>query len=172
MQQQYGPLKGTTRPEAVELGNLGEIRTFAQRWKRSNEPIDVLCLNAGAQFVGQKEPKRTQDGFELTVGVNHLGHFLLEQLLQDSVEKSKKQPRIVVTTSEVRSGSRLAAVTAMRPSQQLAAEQHSASCERILSQFAICISVAVWSISPGRAIVGAHYRSQVIAHLQGQFAGA
>jgi protochlorophyllide reductase len=52
---------------------MSSIRAFAKRWNDSSKPIDVLSLNAGAQFVGEKKPKRTEDGFELTVGVNHLG---------------------------------------------------------------------------------------------------
>ena len=88
--------------EECELGNMESIRTFAKRWNDAGKPIDVLSLNAGAQFVGQKEPKRTQDGFELTVGVNHLGHFLLANLLLPALERSSKQPRVVVTSSEVR----------------------------------------------------------------------
>ena len=80
---------------------MESIRGFAKRWQDSGSPIDVLSLNAGAQFTGEKEPRRTKDGFELTVGANHLGHFLLANLLLDSVEKSTKSPRIVVTASEV-----------------------------------------------------------------------
>lgn len=90
--------------EATEcdLSSSASIRACAERWSARGRPIDVLVLNAGAQFVGDTQPRRTADGFELTVGVNHLGHFLLTNLLLPSVEASTKQPRIVVTASEVR----------------------------------------------------------------------
>jgi protochlorophyllide reductase len=102
LQEQYGDgLKGIVSPEECDLSSMESIRGFAKRWQDSGSPIDVLSLNAGAQFTGEKEPRRTKDGFELTVGANHLGHFLLANLLLDSVEKSTKSPRIVVTASEV-----------------------------------------------------------------------
>lgn len=98
----YGPLNGSVLPEYCELGSLDSIRSFASRWLDSGRPIDVLSLNAGAQFVGDTAPRRTKEGFELTVGVNHLGHFLLTNLLLPAVEASTNDPRIVVTASEVR----------------------------------------------------------------------
>jgi NAD(P)-dependent dehydrogenase (short-subunit alcohol dehydrogenase family) len=101
MQDQYGSLKGTVNPRECELASLASVRAFAQAWLDSGRPIDTLCLNAGAQFVGEKEPRRTEDGFELTVGVNHLGHFLLCNLLLPALQASENGPRIVVTASEV-----------------------------------------------------------------------
>jgi protochlorophyllide reductase len=93
-------LKGSVTPHECELASLASIRRFAGEWLASKKAIDVLCLNAGAQFVGLKDPRRTEEGFELTVGVNHLGHFLLGNLLLPAVESSSKHPRIVVTASE------------------------------------------------------------------------
>lgn len=103
MQETYGPLKGSVAPEYCELGSQDSIRSFAARWLDSGRPIDVLSLNAGAQFVGDTAPRRTKEGFELTVGVNHLGHFLLANLLLPAVQASTNDPRVVVTASEVRS---------------------------------------------------------------------
>jgi NAD(P)-dependent dehydrogenase (short-subunit alcohol dehydrogenase family) len=101
VQEQYGPLRGTVAAEECELASITSIKACAQRWEATGRPIDVLSLNAGAQFVGQKEAKRTADGFELTIGVNHLGHFLLANMLLANVEASTRHPRIVVTASEV-----------------------------------------------------------------------
>lgn len=83
-----------------ELASLDSVRELARRWDR--KAIDVLCLNAGAQFVGEKTPRRTADGFELTVGVNYLAHFLLARLLLPSLERAARPARVVVTTSEAR----------------------------------------------------------------------
>lgn len=51
--------------------------------------------------TGEKEVRRTADGFELTVGTNHLGHFLLTNLLLPDLEAVGSGSRVVVTASEV-----------------------------------------------------------------------
>ena len=50
---------------------------------------------------GNKEVLRTADGFEITVGTNHLGHFLLANLLLPQVKAAGSSARVVVTASEV-----------------------------------------------------------------------
>jgi len=46
--------------------------------------------------------KRTAEGFEETIGVNHLGHFYLASLLLPTLAaSSKKPPRLVITASPV-----------------------------------------------------------------------
>ena len=58
-------------------------------------------MNAGlARDVGSKDVLRTKDGFELTVGTNHLGHFYLTNLLLKE-NKIDDAGRIVVTASGV-----------------------------------------------------------------------
>eukprot|EP00238_Polyblepharides_amylifera_P006250 CAMPEP_0196579636 /NCGR_PEP_ID=MMETSP1081-20130531/23832_1 /TAXON_ID=36882 /ORGANISM="Pyramimonas amylifera, Strain CCMP720" /LENGTH=361 /DNA_ID=CAMNT_0041899275 /DNA_START=255 /DNA_END=1340 /DNA_ORIENTATION=+ len=95
------PLRGRLVPVECDLASIKSIRAFADSWKVSGEPLDVLVCNAGAQFSGQNdEVKRTEDGFEVTVGVNHLGHFLLTNLLLEELEK-RPGGRVVVTASEV-----------------------------------------------------------------------
>ena len=87
---------------ACDLGDMASVRAFAND-VTNDGPIDALCLNAGLEYSGDPTVYRTKDGFEETIGVNHLGHFLLANLLLDSLERSTKlsHPRIVVTASEV-----------------------------------------------------------------------
>jgi NAD(P)-dependent dehydrogenase (short-subunit alcohol dehydrogenase family) len=62
---------------ALDLGDLESVRACAAAVLARDEPLHVLINNAG--LAGQK--RLTRQGFEQTFGVNHLGHFLLTQLL-------------------------------------------------------------------------------------------
>jgi NAD(P)-dependent dehydrogenase (short-subunit alcohol dehydrogenase family) len=62
----------------LDLGDLGSVRRFAATFLAEHERLDFLINNAGVMNT----PKgKTKDGFELQLGVNHLGHFLLTALL-------------------------------------------------------------------------------------------
>ena len=80
---------------------MDSVRACARELRR-NGSIDALALNAGVEFSGDPVVHRTAQGLEETVGVNHLGHFLLTNLLLEDLERSElAHPRIVVTASEV-----------------------------------------------------------------------
>ena len=86
---------GTLVAAECDLASLRSIRKFAGS---VGNDIDVLCLNAGLSMnTDDTEIKRTEDGFEKTVGINHLGHFLLSDLLLPKI--NKQNGRIVVTAS-------------------------------------------------------------------------
>ena len=64
----------------LDLGSLAAVRRFVEEFAGLDlPPLGALVCNAGVQFVGETRP--TEDGFEATFGVNHLGHFLLANLL-------------------------------------------------------------------------------------------
>lgn len=62
---------------ALDLSDLDSVRACARTVLERGEPLHVLINNAG--LAGRRGV--TQQGFELTFGVNHLGHFLLTELL-------------------------------------------------------------------------------------------
>lgn len=72
----------------LDLSSLDSVRQFVENFRRSGRPLDVLVCNAAVYFPTAKEPTFTAEGFELSVGTNHLGHFLLARLMLDDLKKS------------------------------------------------------------------------------------
>ncbi|XP_012850598.1 PREDICTED: LOW QUALITY PROTEIN: protochlorophyllide reductase [Erythranthe guttata] len=72
----------------LDLSSLDSVRQFVDNFKRSGRPLDVLVCNAAIYQPTAKEPSFTADGFELSVGTNHLRHFLLSRLLPDDMKES------------------------------------------------------------------------------------
>lgn len=60
---------------------MKSIREFVEKFQEDR--LDVLINNAG---VMQPPQGKTRDGFELQLGINHLGHFLLTNLLLDHLK--------------------------------------------------------------------------------------
>lgn len=94
---------GTGTPPATavcDLADLESVRACAAALLAEGTPIDTLVLNAGLQYAGASEPRRTAQGHELSFGVNHLGHFLVAHQLWPLLAAAQS-PRLVVTASEV-----------------------------------------------------------------------
>ncbi|KAJ0236196.1 Protochlorophyllide reductase C [Hirschfeldia incana] len=72
----------------LDLASLDSVKQFVDNYRRTERPLDVLVCNAAVYQPTAKEPSFTAEGFELSVGTNHLGHFLLSRLLLDDLKKS------------------------------------------------------------------------------------
>ena len=69
----------------LDLGEFSSVRACAEAFLSDpDRPLHVLLNNAG--LAGHRG--LTKDGFEITFGVNHLGHFLLTELLLKRIERS------------------------------------------------------------------------------------
>ncbi|XP_070490607.1 retinol dehydrogenase 14-like [Chironomus tepperi] len=80
----------------LDLASLKSIRDFSKKFHQLESKLDILINNAGIMAC----PKlSTEDGFEMQIGVNHLGHFLLTNLLLDLL-KSAAPSRIVNVSSK------------------------------------------------------------------------
>jgi light-dependent protochlorophyllide reductase len=79
----------------LDLASLQSVRDFVKMFNNINlPPLHGLVNNAGMQVMNGLE--YTKDGFEITFGTNHLGHFLLTNLLLDNFIEPA---RIVVVSS-------------------------------------------------------------------------
>ena len=75
--------------QCCDLANLASIRQFANEWLSAHpEGPDILINNAG---VIARRPMLTADGFERTIGTNHLGHFALTGLLLPAIVNGRRQ---------------------------------------------------------------------------------
>ncbi|EIT85868.1 short-chain dehydrogenase/reductase SDR [Fictibacillus macauensis ZFHKF-1] len=88
---------GSTAIELMQcdLGDIASIKNFAQEFLKKYDTLDILLNNAGVVTIRRQE---TKDGFERVLGVNHLGHFLLTNLLLPSLQAAE-QGRIVTVAS-------------------------------------------------------------------------
>jgi NAD(P)-dependent dehydrogenase (short-subunit alcohol dehydrogenase family) len=73
---------------------LESVRAGAKQFLALGQPIDIFIANAGLARAGGL----TKQGFEMTFGVNHLGHFLLLELLRPALERAAPA-RVVIVAS-------------------------------------------------------------------------
>ena len=93
-------IRASTGNEAVqvmelELGSFASIRAFAERFLAKHDALDILVNKAGVMACPFT---KTEDGFEMQYGTNHLGHFLLTSLLIPALVKAAPS-RIVALSS-------------------------------------------------------------------------
>ncbi|XP_072165395.1 retinol dehydrogenase 13-like [Diadema setosum] len=80
----------------LDLASFGSIRRFAEKVKSDESNLHVLINNAGLMRC----PKwKTEDGLEMQMGVNHIGHFLLTNLLLDKLKASA--PSRIINVSSI-----------------------------------------------------------------------
>lgn len=79
----------------LDLTSLASIKDFAERIINSYNRLEILINNAGIMMCPYS---KTQDGFEIQMGTNHLGHFALTGHLMPLLIKTDNS-RIVATSS-------------------------------------------------------------------------
>jgi NAD(P)-dependent dehydrogenase (short-subunit alcohol dehydrogenase family) len=89
-------IEGSVEVRPLDLSSLASVREFAASWAG---PVYALVNNAG---VHESVLRRTADGFEMTFGTNHLGHFTLTSLLLPHVTG-----RVVTVASQAERMARL-----------------------------------------------------------------
>lgn len=79
----------------LDLSSLNSVQLFAEEFSKSYNQLDILINNAGIMYCPYS---KTQDGFEIQMGTNHLGPYALTSQLMPLLMKSAKS-RIVNTAS-------------------------------------------------------------------------
>ena len=87
----------------VELDSLQSVRDLSANFLNRYDRLDVLINNAG---VFPPKQKMTVDGLEMQMGVNHLSHFLLTNLLLECLKVSSPS-RVVTVSSKLHSGGKI-----------------------------------------------------------------
>ena len=83
----------------TDLADLTEVHESCRRLLRLNQELDAMVLNAGLQYAGDKTPRFSAQGIELTFAVNHLSHQHIVNQLLPLMKLS--EGRLVITASEV-----------------------------------------------------------------------
>jgi NAD(P)-dependent dehydrogenase (short-subunit alcohol dehydrogenase family) len=93
--------RARVEPLHLDLASLASVRRAAERLRASHPRLDLLINNAGVMMTPYL---RTEDGFELQLGVNHLGHFALTGLLLDRLLAVPGSRIVTVSSSGHRQG--------------------------------------------------------------------
>jgi NAD(P)-dependent dehydrogenase (short-subunit alcohol dehydrogenase family) len=86
---------GRVGVEELELASLSNVRAFARRFLERHPTLHILVNNAGVMACPFA---KTEDGFEMQFGTNHIGHFLMTCLLAPALRRGAPS-RIVSVSS-------------------------------------------------------------------------
>ncbi len=100
----------------IDLGSQASVHGFVAAFRATGLPLHALVCNAAVYLPLLKAPMRSPEGYEISVATNHLGHFLLVNLLLEDLQKSGEQtgteaPRVItlgtVTANSAEFGGRV-----------------------------------------------------------------
>ncbi|MGA1131421.1 MAG: protochlorophyllide reductase [Prochlorotrichaceae cyanobacterium] len=90
----------------LDLASLASVRQFVSDFRAMGRSLEALVCNAAVYLPLQKTPLRSADGYELSVATNHLGHFLLCQLLLDDLVRSPRIDKRLIILGTVTANSK------------------------------------------------------------------
>ncbi|MDB9526848.1 protochlorophyllide reductase [Oscillatoria sp. CS-180] len=85
----------------LDLASLASVRQFVETFRKSGKTLNALVCNAAVYLPLLKEPEYSEDGYELSVATNHLGHFLLCHLLLDDLRNSPADDKRLIILGTV-----------------------------------------------------------------------
>jgi len=89
----------------IDLGSLESVRRFVTAFQGSGRSLEALVCNAAVYLPLLKEPARSPEGYEISVATNHLGHFLLMNLLLPDLQRATLRPPRLITLGTVTANS-------------------------------------------------------------------
>jgi NAD(P)-dependent dehydrogenase (short-subunit alcohol dehydrogenase family) len=91
----------TVNVMVLDLASLASVRAFAEAFKQKYQRLDLLVNNAGVMMPPYS---KTEDGYELQFGTNHIGHFALTGLLLDRLLQTRGSRVVNVSSGAHRWG--------------------------------------------------------------------
>ncbi|WP_426421226.1 SDR family oxidoreductase [Bradyrhizobium genosp. A] len=88
--------------ERLDLASLSSVADFARRFAASNDQLDLLINNAGVMALPKRQ--QTEDGFEMQLGTNYLGHYALTARLLPQLRRAKAARVVNLSSLAHRSG--------------------------------------------------------------------
>jgi protochlorophyllide reductase len=86
--EEIGMPNGSYSMIRLDLGSLASVRQFVSDFRATGRSLEALVGNAAVYYPLLKDPLYSDDGYEISVATNHLGHFLLCNLLLDDIKAS------------------------------------------------------------------------------------
>ncbi|HRD41209.1 MAG TPA: protochlorophyllide reductase [Prochlorococcaceae cyanobacterium AMR_MDS_5431] len=90
----------------IDLGDLESVKACAREVLSSTSSLDVLVCNAAVYLPRLKDPIISPQGYEISMATNHLGHFLLIQLLLSKIQDSTHHSRRIIILGTVTANSK------------------------------------------------------------------
>lgn len=81
----------------IDTASLESVRQFVKNFRAMGRSLEALVCNAAIYMPLLKEPLRSPEGYELSMATNHLGHFLLCNLMLEDLKQSPaSEKRLVI----------------------------------------------------------------------------
>nr|YP_002049520.1 protochlorophyllide oxidoreductase [Paulinella chromatophora]ACB43310.1 protochlorophyllide oxidoreductase [Paulinella chromatophora] len=104
--QNFGGNNANLTHLTIDLGDLNSVKNCVHEFRRLGKTLDALVCNAAVYLPRLKEPIISPQGYEISMATNHLGHFLLIQLLLSDLQLSRHPSRRIVILGTVTANSK------------------------------------------------------------------
>ncbi|MFM2430532.1 MAG: hypothetical protein RLZZ511_1745 [Cyanobacteriota bacterium] len=104
--QNLGIARDNYRVIKIDLGDLESVKQFVDNFRSLGRPLNALVCNAAVYLPRLKAPMYSPQGYEISVATNHLGHFLLANMMLEDLKKSSATDKRLVILGTVTANSK------------------------------------------------------------------